>query len=103
MNEGWHNALKVALTLGKNQKSWYSLAGVTITFEACSRQVDHRYLRAQNQWRNRHLSLVAAQLWLKLFPYPIQRILADNFRVAQNSQIGALDHNNECDCVTFRK
>lgn len=110
MNEGWHNALKTALGLARDQNSHYSLAGVIETFEDCARYVDHAYAKAQSKWKVRQLGLAFEQPWLKLFPFPAQIILAESFRDAKSHQFDVqarslrpLDENDECYCQHFRK
>lgn len=108
-NEGWHNQLKTALGLSKGQNSTYSLAGVIQTFEDCSRLIDTRYQKSMRQWDTKELALCAQFNWLKLFPYPAQVVLSNNFSAAENrqleqsQQIQPLDLQGECDCQTFQK
>jgi len=108
-NEGWHNQLKTALGLQKNQNSPFSLAGVLETWEDCARVIDARYKKGLSQWNTKELSVCTEFPWMKQFPFPAQVILNDHLVAAQNRQVEEsqitkeLTESNECDCKEFWK
>jgi hypothetical protein len=86
-NEGWHNQLKTALGLRKNQNSPFSLAGVLETWEDCARVIDARYKKGLSQWDKKELSVCTEFPWPKQFPFPAQVILNDHLVTTQNRQV----------------
>jgi len=86
-NEGWHNQLKTAIGLRKNQNSPFSLAGVLETWEDCARVIDARYKKGLSQWNTKELLACTEFPWLKQFPFPAQVIIYDHLVAAQNRQV----------------
>jgi len=83
----WHNQLKTALGLRKNQNSPFSPAGVLETWEDCARVIDARYKKGLSQWNTKELSVCTEFPWLKQFPFPAQVILYNHLVAAQNRQV----------------
>jgi hypothetical protein len=81
--ESWHNALKKKSTAITRTQVQYSLMGLCRMIHEVGLQFDARSERRAAQFRTKNLSECIIYPGLKYFPFPFQKLIVGELRIAQ--------------------
>jgi hypothetical protein len=106
--ESWHNSLKKPSQTVKKTQAVFSLLGCVMTINETALQWDARAEQRRKDFRSRNLSEVQQYKMLKIFPFPVQKLLLQEIRVANqyvedNVPIREFPDEKMCNCKFYQK
>ncbi|KAK9427155.1 hypothetical protein V1505DRAFT_318055 [Lipomyces doorenjongii] len=103
--ENFHSVIK-SHNSGKSLKKKYSITGLVAHLRVLGQRIKEDAKRANEEFRTKHLKEVEQMPELRLFPYPVQKLIMrelDSTREMTEEEPDYIDPNNvTCDCLFFR-
>lgn len=106
--ESWHNSLKKRSQSTKKTQAMISLLGCVMTINETGLQWDARAEQRRKDFRTRNVSEAEKYKMLKRFPFPVQKLLLQEIRLANqykadNVPIRESPDGKMCNCEFYQK